>query len=105
MQKLATESGKSFDPKVVDVLQKRYQHLERLAVAKSASDPNGPLSTAIKIERGLEPAAGFENATAQDYVGRETTFLSSIAGAGQEAQWFFEWSQDLGASLSWGKTF
>src|SRR5580704_7396651 len=104
MQKLSAESGKSFDPKVVDILQKRYQHLERLAVAKSASDPNGPLSTAIKIERGLEPAAGFENATAQDYAGRETTFLSSIAAARQEAQSLFELSQDLGASLSLGET-
>jgi diguanylate cyclase (GGDEF)-like protein len=100
MQKLSAESGKSFDPKVVDILQKRYQHLERLAVAKSSQDPAGPLSTAIKIERGLEPAAGFENATAQDYVGRETTFLSSIAAARQEAQSLFELSQDLGASLS-----
>jgi diguanylate cyclase (GGDEF)-like protein/putative nucleotidyltransferase with HDIG domain len=104
MQKLVAESGKSFDPKVVAVLQKRYQQLERLAVAKSASDPNGPLSTAIKIERGLQPAAGFENATAQDYVGRETTFLSSIAAARQEAQSLFELSQDLGASLSLGET-
>ena len=104
MQKLATESGKSFDPKVVDVLQKRYQHLERLAVAKSAEDPNAPLSTAIKIERGLEPAAGFENAVAEDYAGRETTFLSSIAAARQEAQALFELSQDLGASLSLGET-
>ncbi len=104
MQKLAAESGKSFDPKVVEVLQKRYQHLERLAVAKSESDPNGPLSTAIKIERGLEPAAGFENATVQDYAGRETTFLSSIAAARQEAQSLFELSQDLGASLSLGET-
>jgi diguanylate cyclase (GGDEF)-like protein/putative nucleotidyltransferase with HDIG domain len=104
MQKLGAESGKSFDPKVVDVLQKRYQHLERLAVAKSADDPSGPLSTAIKIERGLEPAAGFENATAQDYAGRETTFLSSIAAARQEAQSLFELSQDLGASLSLTET-
>ena len=104
IQKLAAESGKSFDPKVVDVLQKRYLHLERLAVAKSASDPNAPLSTAIKIERGLEPAAGFENAVAQDYAGKETTFLSSIAAARQEAQALFELSQDLGASLSLGET-
>lgn len=104
MQKLAAESGKSFDPRVVDVLQKRYQQLERLAVAKSAEDPNAPLSTAIKIERGLEPAAGFENATAQDYAGRENTFLSSIAAARQEAQALFELSQDLGASLSLGET-
>ena len=104
MQKLAAESGKSFDPKVVDVLQKRYEHLEEMALAKSAEDPNAPLSTAIKIERGLEPAAGFENARAQDYAGRETTFLSSIAAARQEAQALFELSQDLGASLSLGET-
>jgi diguanylate cyclase (GGDEF)-like protein/putative nucleotidyltransferase with HDIG domain len=104
MQKLAAESGKSFDPKVVEVLQKRYQYLERLAVAKSGQDPSGPLSTSIKIERGLEPAAGFENATVQDYVGRETTFLSSIAAARQEAQSLFELSQDLGASLSLTET-
>src|SRR5450759_4674748 len=45
MQKLAAESGKSFDPKVVDVLQKRYQYLERLAVTKAGQDPSGPLST------------------------------------------------------------
>jgi len=104
MQKLAAESGKSFDPKVVNVLQKRYEHLEEMALAKSAEDPNAPLSTAIKIERGLEPAAGFENARAQDYAGRETTFLSSIAAARQEAQALFELSQDLGASLSLGET-
>ena len=104
IQKLAAESGKAFDPKVVDILQKRYMDLERLAIAKSASDPNSPLSTAIKIERGLEPAAGFENSMAQDYAGRETTFLSSIAAARQEAQALFELSQDLGASLSLGET-
>jgi len=104
MQKLASESGKSFDPRVVDVLQRQYQHLEEMALAKSVEDPNAPLSTAIKIERGLEPAAGFEKARAQDYAGRETTFLSSIAAARQEAQALFELSQDLGASLSLGET-
>ena len=104
MQKLAAESGKSFDPKVVEILQQRYQQLERLAVAKTQSDPNGPLSTSIKIERGLEPAAGFENAKAKDFVGHEATFLSSIAAARQEAQTLFELSQDLGASLSLQET-
>src|SRR5438309_9211560 len=104
MQKLAAESGKSFDPKVVEVLQRRYEHLEEMAIAKSVEDPNAPLSTAIKIERGLEPAAGFENSRGQDYAGRENTFLSSIAAARQEAQSLFELSQDLGASLSLGET-
>lgn len=104
LQKLALESGKSFDPKVVDVLLKRYENLERLVISKSAEDLNAPLSTGIKIDRGLEPAAGFESAGASDYVGRETTFLSSIAAARQEAQALFELSQDLGASLSLGET-
>jgi diguanylate cyclase (GGDEF)-like protein/putative nucleotidyltransferase with HDIG domain len=104
VQKLALESGKSFDPKVVDVLLKRYENLERLVISKASEDLNAPLSTAIKIDRGLEPAAGFENSSATDYVGRETTFLSSIAAARQEAQALFELSQDLGASLSLGET-
>ncbi len=104
MQKLAAESGKSFDPKVVDVLQRRYEQLEGLAIAKSAEDPNDLLSTGLKVERGLEPAAGFENTLAPDYAGRENTFLSSIAAARQEAQALFELSQDLGASLSLGET-
>jgi diguanylate cyclase (GGDEF)-like protein/putative nucleotidyltransferase with HDIG domain len=104
MKKLQAESSKSFDPKVVEVLQRRYEELERLAHAKSGLDSGGPLSTSIKIERGMEPAAGFENAAAQEYAGREHTFLSSIAAARQEAQSLFELSQDLGASLSVGET-
>src|SRR5437660_9614148 len=104
MQKLNVESGKSFDPKVVDILQRRYHHLERLAIAKSAADGNLPLSTEIKIERGEAPAAGFEKAAVQESVRSETTFLSSIAAARQEAQALFELSQDLGASLSLGET-
>jgi len=64
---------------------------------------NSPLSTEIRIERGPAPDAGFEKA-AQDSTGQETTFLSSIAAARQEAQSLFELSQDLGASLSLGET-
>jgi diguanylate cyclase (GGDEF)-like protein/putative nucleotidyltransferase with HDIG domain len=104
MQKLVAEAGKSFDPKVVDILQRRYQSLERMAVAKSAGDDNSPLSTAIKIERGEAPAAGFENASVPEFARSENTFLSSIAAARQEAQSLFELSQDLGASLSLGET-
>jgi diguanylate cyclase (GGDEF)-like protein/putative nucleotidyltransferase with HDIG domain len=104
MQRLTAESGKSFDPKVVDVLKKRYRTLENLALAQSASDGNLALPTALKITRGPAPAAGFENAAVSDLPGREATFLSSIAAARQEAQSLFELSQDLGASLSLGET-
>src|SRR6202163_2898193 len=103
MQQLSAESGKAFDPKVVQVLEKRYRHLENLALARSGSDVNSPLSTEIRIERGPAPDAGFEK-VAQDPTGQETTFLSSIAAARQEAQSLFELSQDLGASLSLGET-
>jgi len=104
MKSLSEESGKSFDPSVVEVLRRRYKSLENLAQAESAPDGNVPLFTAIKIERGPAPDAGFEKASAGDAPGRETKFLSSIAAARQEAQALFEMSQDLGASLSLGET-
>jgi len=104
MTRLMAESGKSFDPKVVDVLKRRYRTLENLALAKSAEDGNMILPTDFKMTRGPAPAAGFENATVSDSPGREATFLSSIAAARQEAQSLFELSQDLGASLSLGET-
>jgi len=104
MQRLGAEAGKSFDPKVVDVLKRRYKSLENLALAKSAEDGNAALSAGIKIARGPAPAAGFESAGVSDAPGREATFLSSIAAARQEAQSLFELSQDLGASLSLGET-
>jgi diguanylate cyclase (GGDEF)-like protein/putative nucleotidyltransferase with HDIG domain len=100
MQRLSAESGKSFDPKVVDILKKRYLSLEKLAAAQFNGEVNPGLSTDLKIERGLAPAAGFENITVKDGTGQEATFLSSIAAARQEAQTLFELSQDLGASLS-----
>src|SRR6202163_296137 len=104
MQRLAAESGKSFDPKVVEILKKRYLSLEKMALAQFGREANPLLSTEVKVERGLAPAAGFENISAKDGSGHEATFLSSIAAARQEAQTLFELSQDLGASLSLGET-
>ncbi len=103
MQRLAAESGKSFDPKVVDILRKRYVNLEKMALAQFGQEASLQLSTEVKVERGLAPAAGFENISAKETV-HEATFLSSIAGARQEAQTLFELSQDLGASLSLSET-
>src|ERR1700683_1026233 len=102
MQNLVGESGKAFDPKVVEVLQKRYRSLENLAVAQSVATPALPAE--LKVTRGPSPDAGFENSRVSDAPGREATFLSSIAAARQEAQSLFELSQDLGASLSLGET-
>jgi diguanylate cyclase (GGDEF)-like protein/putative nucleotidyltransferase with HDIG domain len=104
VRRLAAESGKSFDPKVVDVLLKHYRQLEKRAHAQVAQEGELQLSTGMKVERGLAPAAGFENSATRGVPGQEASFLASIAAARQEAQTLFELSQDLGASLSLGET-
>jgi diguanylate cyclase (GGDEF)-like protein/putative nucleotidyltransferase with HDIG domain len=104
IKRLQTESGKSFDPKVVDVLQKRYRQLEKLVEARFEHRETPPLSKDVKVERGLAPAAGFEDIAVKDVAGQEANFLFSIAAARQEAQTLFELSQDLGASLSLDET-
>jgi putative nucleotidyltransferase with HDIG domain len=58
MGKVAAESGKSFDPAVVVVLQKRYRELEERA--RDLGNQQQPsLSTDIRVTRGDAPAAGF----------------------------------------------
>src|ERR1700690_4296112 len=104
MKRLSAESGKSFDPKVVSILERRYRQLEKLVESTYGRQPATPLSTEMKVEAGAAPAAGFEDITVKDAPGQEATFLSSIAAARQEAQTLFELSQDLGASLSLGET-
>jgi len=103
MQKVVSESGTSFDPQVVAVLHKRYRELEAMAQAQQVE--KAKLSTDLKIERGLEPAAGFEKSKAPTPSGEKPAdFLSSIAAARQEVQNLFELAQDLGNSLSLNET-
>src|SRR5512133_1856425 len=102
MIRLNQESGKSFDPKVVAVLQKHYTAMESLVKRQAGQIEWSKLSTDLKVERGLQPAAGF--ASEEKSHSHEATFLASIAAARQEAQALFELSQDLGASLSLGET-
>src|SRR5215469_5003368 len=104
MQRLVKESGKSFDPKVVSVLEKRYLQLEATVLSQFGHGGALKLSTDVRVERGTAPDAGFENNNVKDTPSQEATFLSSIAAARQEAQTLFELSQDLGASLSLGET-
>ncbi|HEY6389830.1 MAG TPA: diguanylate cyclase [Bryobacteraceae bacterium] len=104
MQKVLSESGISFDPQVVEVLHRRYIELESMAQAQQVE--KATLSTNIKIERGLAPAAGFENTKRPALTNSEkpVDFLSSIAAARQEVQNLFELAQDLGNSLSLNET-
>ena len=58
MAKVASESGTSFDPKVVEILSRRYVELEKLAHEQPVQTI-AKLSTDIKVERGSAPDAGF----------------------------------------------
>jgi diguanylate cyclase (GGDEF)-like protein/putative nucleotidyltransferase with HDIG domain len=101
MKRVAEEAGKNFDPHVVEILQRRYIELEKLAHAQP-SKTLAKLSKDVKVERGLSPAAGFaesEKPAAQDPQSRRD-YLSYIAAARQESQMLFELSHVLGTSLS-----
>ena len=105
MAVLKRESGKSFDPQVVKVLERRYTELEQLVRVRTGNQEKVRLSTDVLDlgpDHAIEPAAGF--AAQGKRQGPERSFLSSIAAARQEAQALFELSQDLGASLSLGET-
>lgn len=96
------EAGRSFDPRVVEVLARRYQDLEKMARA-SASEPL-KLSKDLKVSAGEAPAAGFVGEAKSSQVPEGTEFLQKIAAARQEAQALFELAQNLGSSLSIDET-
>ena len=108
MARLVDESGKSFDPQVVKVLERKYVQLEQLVHKRTDSMGKQRLSTRSQRPRpedmssAIKPAAGFEAHGKRQLP--ERSFLGSIAAARQEAQTLFELSQDLGASLSLGET-
>jgi diguanylate cyclase (GGDEF)-like protein/putative nucleotidyltransferase with HDIG domain len=103
MEQIAARAGSSFDPKVVDILQRRYVDLEKIVQPEKAVGAG----SASRIPSGKNLAASadsFEDPTGAGVSGGDADFLSSIAAARQEAQTMFELSQDLGNSLSLGET-
>jgi diguanylate cyclase (GGDEF)-like protein/putative nucleotidyltransferase with HDIG domain len=104
MKVVVSESGKGFDPRVVEVLSHRYKEWERLAQEKSVHAAK--LSTEVKVSNGAAPAAGFESSdhAKLEKAAAPMDFLTSIAAARQEVQALFEISQDLGNSLSLDET-
>src|SRR6202041_2504452 len=65
MGKVVADAGKSFDPRVVAILRRRYIELEKLANEQPLQAPP-KLSTDIKVKPGLAPAAGFETSAGPD---------------------------------------
>ena len=78
IQHVQAESGKSFDPQVVEILANYYSELER---------------------RAEDPPAAVQSGTLPPFN------VSPIAAARQEVQQLFALAQDLGSSLSLDETF
>ncbi|MGD0364888.1 MAG: HD domain-containing phosphohydrolase [Bryobacteraceae bacterium] len=102
MSEVMAQAGKSFDPRVVLMLLHHYVELERQA--QETTEITARLSTDVKIERGAEPATGYQGSAPHTAPGNEYDFLCSIAAARQEVQLLFELVQDLGNSLSLDET-
>lgn len=104
MTKVKEKAGSWFDPRIVDVLERRYVELERKAQINEDVPLPRKLSKSVRVDRGLAPAAGFEKTEPTHGQMDSADFLTSIASARQEAQTMFELSQDLGVSLSLSET-
>ena len=101
MNKLTAEKGTSFDPRVVEVMERRYLELE--AQVNAMETERRRLDFAPKVDRPAAPSSGFAEVPNPAEV-RSTSFLTSIISARQEAQLLFELAQTLGNSLSLKET-
>jgi diguanylate cyclase (GGDEF)-like protein/putative nucleotidyltransferase with HDIG domain len=99
LMRLQADSGRAFDPNVVRLLVRRFAELESKVRVKVRPSPGLTLPK-TRAQAAARPAAAGEEGSE----GTETTFLSLIAAARQEAQTLFELAHDLGASLSLSDT-
>lgn len=101
MSKLSAEKGTSFDPRIVEVMERRYMELE--AQVNAMETERRRLDIAPKVNRSVAPSSGYAEVP-NDSELRATSFLTSIISARQEAQLLFELAQTLGNSLSLKET-
>jgi diguanylate cyclase (GGDEF)-like protein/putative nucleotidyltransferase with HDIG domain len=102
LDKVVAESGKAFDPRVVEVLARRCDELERMTKAIPADEAR--LSTHIHVERGAAPGAGFEIGRNPLPAENRMNFLVSIAAAQHEFHMLGDVLNELGSSLSVDET-
>ncbi|MFN7996112.1 MAG: diguanylate cyclase [Bryobacteraceae bacterium] len=98
MRIVSERAGTSFDPRVVDLLQRRYVELENTARA-AALERAG--SNDRKVTRDV-PANGPGKSDAP--AANQPEFLLSIAAAREEMQMLYELTNELGSSLSLHQT-
>ena len=101
MTHLRNETGISFDPRVVEIVERRYKELEE--TVRLAVKGGNPFEFISKVDRHAAPSAGYAEIPNEAEV-RSATFLASIVSARQEAQLLFDLAQTLGNSLSLRET-
>jgi len=85
MAKVVADAGKAFDPQVVEILQRRYLELEKLATEQTPDSP-AKLSTDIKVERGSAPAAGFaKSEEPETLTAAQSADLTAVISAARNA--------------------
>ncbi|MBZ5608402.1 MAG: diguanylate cyclase [Acidobacteriia bacterium] len=100
MNYVASLSGRSFDPKVVEVLKHHYRDFERLA--QSTPLQSTRLRKDIVVSRGDAPDAGFEKSPGAAVESTEElvkAHAASVASARREMQTVLELAQDVSGSL------
>ncbi len=101
MSALSAQKEKSFDPRVVEVMERRYRELEEMVSAKETERRR--LDIAPKVSGAAAPSSGLAELPNEAEV-RAASFLTSIISARQEAQLLFELAQTMGNSLSLKET-
>ena len=101
MKYLEGESGRSYDPRVVTGIVRRYRELEE--AVNGSMTAKSPFEVIPKANQAVAPSAGFAELP-NDAEVRAASFLASIVSARQEAQLLFELAQTLGNSLSLRET-
>jgi diguanylate cyclase (GGDEF)-like protein/putative nucleotidyltransferase with HDIG domain len=101
IQFLRTHSGKSFDPRVVGCMERRYREFEAAVMVSGVPERLVP-----SVASPMREAARLTGTSSQECNGevRNTSFLASIVSARQEAQLLFELAHTLGNSLSLRET-
>jgi len=106
MEMVAAEAGKSYDPRVVKVLERHYRKLADQIYAQQQSEPKR--TGKYLGVNGTSPSGGFESSSVAPGQmvprGRRLDYLSHIAAARQEVQLLLEMGQELGNSLSLEET-
>ncbi|MCX6629056.1 MAG: HD domain-containing protein [Candidatus Solibacter sp.] len=96
---IVKEAGRSYDPKVVEMLARHYVEWEQ--AAKTASLEIEEFTAEVRTAAGAAPAAGLDTTGSEDpRRDMPMDFILLIAGARQEFQMLHEITRDLGNSLS-----